>query len=266
MYNIQIHPEYIKLTEKLTILKEELSSKIEEHDDLIKHTLPAIEAEYQLKIGYKVFEKFNLECEIRRIRRKIQLIQALINNDKPVVIELIEQQLDEELKEWQNIIDQMLKEYLEAQIRFQCNCLTAEESKELKQLYRKLVFLLHPDINPDISENDKQLWYQVVEAYKNCDLDTLKTLYMIINDELDVNTEKLSSIDRIKELCSKLKDKIILIIKEIQNLHNSFPYDIAIKLNDDTWVSLQVNQINKDIQLLLIEKSTLESILQEFCV
>ncbi len=266
MAEIQVHPRVIELTEKVSFLKNELSSKIEEYDQLINHTIPNLEAEYQLKIGFKGYEKFSLECAIRRMRRKIQLIQALINNNKPVTLENIEKQLDEEFQEWKKQMDALFQQLLEAQIRIEAESLSKEESKELKDIYKRLVFLLHPDVNPNVTEKEKQLWFQVLEAYKNADLATLRTLAMIIEGDQPAEITQKSSIEYLEDRCAVLKGKIVAIINKIQTRNNSFPCDIAAKLQDEVWVSLQVHQMDEEIQKLSIEKEALESILAEFCV
>lgn len=44
--------------------------------------------------------------------------------------------------------------------------LSEEDIILLKKLYRKIVRILHTDLNPDISDREKELFYNAIESYR----------------------------------------------------------------------------------------------------
>lgn len=77
--NIKIHPSIVKLKEKIEVLKEEVSILFSQREILLKTVGPNLEAMYNVKIGKKEYELFCLECSIKRLKRKIEILQAASN-------------------------------------------------------------------------------------------------------------------------------------------------------------------------------------------
>jgi len=73
-------PEYKKKLNNLESLKSELAKLISERDTLENTVKKNLEALYATKIGKNEFTLFKTECEIARLKRKIELFQAKINH------------------------------------------------------------------------------------------------------------------------------------------------------------------------------------------
>jgi len=144
---IQLSPEIIKLQEDVSALEKELGKVILEQDEMVNAVKPNLEAEYQKTIGYKELECLENEIAARRIKRQIELIQAAVNRQETIEIEKVEKQLDDEFQEWYEKIDEQYQKVQEAQSRIE-GLMSDEDNEEFKKLYRKLVFKLHPDLNP----------------------------------------------------------------------------------------------------------------------
>ena len=65
----------------------------------------------------------------------------------------------------------------------EADALSEDEIKELKMLYRKLVKILHSDMNPDRTDAQKELFEHAVTAYKNGDLATLRMIDAMVGSE-----------------------------------------------------------------------------------
>ena len=76
-----------------------------------------------------------------------------------------------------------LKKMNEALERNEAEFLSQEEGKLLKKLYRNIVKVLHPDINPNVTEEKIQLLNQAVTAYKNGNLKTLEIIAVMMGEE-----------------------------------------------------------------------------------
>ena len=53
------------------------------------------------------------------------------------------------------------------------------KSQRLKTAYRTVVRRLHPDLNPDLSAYDQQLWHEARDAYEKEDLERLETILAV---------------------------------------------------------------------------------------
>ena len=98
--------------------------------------------------------------------------------------------------------------------RSQAEVLSDEDNKELKKLYRKIVKALHPDINPDVSQAQVQLFDNAVSAYKSGDLGTLRIIgEMVGNNPLpeqhkDAMTQLVEERERLQGLLKSIRESI----------------------------------------------------------
>src|SRR5437764_14033839 len=117
---VATHPEAVALRAGNEAMREELAKLITDRDYLTTTVLPAIEAEYNLKIGGLEYEAFTLESRVRRARRRLELAQSYINHNERVLSANIESALDDEFSQWQAKIEEMRRSLEEAQAFEQC--------------------------------------------------------------------------------------------------------------------------------------------------
>src|SRR4051812_7653398 len=103
----ETHREAFALRAENEALRDVLAKLITDRDYLTMTMLPAIEAEYNLKIGGLEYEVFTLECQVRRARRRLELAQSYINRNERVLSANIESALDDEFSQWQAKIEEM---------------------------------------------------------------------------------------------------------------------------------------------------------------
>lgn len=247
---IEIHPEYSDLTKKINKLKEEILKKILEEDELIHHTCKNIEAEYMLKLGcleYKIFKK---ETNIAMLKRKIELIQKQINLQEEVNLDEIQEKVDLEFEE---IIFKIKKEASDLNSltdRLNSENLSKKDNEKLKKLYKKLIFKLHPDLNDNLTKEEEELFFKVVEAYENGDLLVLNLLYELNIDELDKKEKEKNSLDKLKEEEKLLKIRINLLNKNIEKIKNSHPYNKLNLLNDEPELNKTKEELENKLNTL----------------
>ena len=120
----------------------------------------------------------------------------------------------------------------EALSRAKLEVLSEEETKLLKKLYKNIVKKLHPDINPLVTDVEKELFYNATEAYKNGDLPSLQIIYDIVCSGDDIEDEGLSGkslddeIERLEGLVGQIQDYINII-------KSTPPYTWSIYLEDE---------------------------------
>ena len=243
---LQLSPEITKLQTEITTLEKELGKVILEQAELINAIKPNLEAEYHKTIGYKELECLENEIASRRIKRQIELLQAAINRQEEIDPEKVEQQLDDEFQEWYEKVEKQYNKVKEAQDRIE-GLMSDEDSAEFKKLYRRLVFKLHPDLNPDQSEDEVNLWHRIQLAYQGGDLDELRSL-MIILESQDKAVELPSSKETLEKRKKTITGQIQKIIGKLSDMEKEFPFNIAKKLADKDWVSSKLQEIGESIR------------------
>ena len=213
--NVARSPEYMKKLDKLESLKTELAGLIAERDKLENTVSKNLEAIYATKIGINEYKLFESECEIARLKRKIELFQAKLNHgEKPDILE-IESKLDEEYKKWEKEMSKMLKDIENSRKRLG-SLMSDKDSKELQSNYRFLVKKLHPDVNLEQTERTKLLWNRTMEAYARNDLEELKAIKLLI-DEIDDSDIDYSGPD-IDDRITLVGDKVFTLLEYIKKI------------------------------------------------
>ncbi len=88
--------------------------------------------------------------------------------------------------------------------------------EQIKTIYRILVRQLHPDLNPDVTQSQRELWFDVQQAYSDQDLARLEMILARQESEkegsVDVGDEsfigKIQSLTRLRLLLKSLAKKI----------------------------------------------------------
>ena len=213
-------------------------------------------------IEYKAYEA---QCAALRLKRKIDLIQAKKNRQEKIIISAIEETLDEEFAEYQKQLDEQIDKVNAAIKRSKAEVLSDEENKELKKLYRKIAKALHPDINPDVSEAQVQLFDNAVSAYKSGDLGTLRIISeMVGNNPLpeqhkDAMTQLVEERERLEGLLESIRESI-------ENIKSEYPYTMKDILEDTKKTEQKKQELESVIEqyneLISIYKAKIEEMLR----
>ena len=247
------HPDYLALKEYCDLLQESLLELILEKDELLTTIIPNIEAEYQLRIGSLAFERFCLQTEINKAKRIMEIIQTAINHNDKVSGLDIEKRLKIEFTEWENRLKEHLQMIKDARQREKSR-LSVEESRMICEIYRNLVKILHPDINPELYSRNLGLWSQIQEAYKNADVSSLEALWLIVQD-MGQPPEEMPVMERLMEKESSLKKSIREVREIIAEITSGHPYILKDNLMDTAWVEEQRRKLKEEISELAVQNS-----------
>ena len=223
-----IHPHVKSLQEELERLRKESSSLYLKAEYLQFKERPALSALYERHIGTLLLEEFQLKVRIRLAILEAQLVQAYINRGERPDEEEIDQK-ESEIK--------AANDYLAAPVY------SKEETEELRGLYRMIAKALHPDLHPDLTERERDLFLRAVSAYRMGDIHVLRQIALAITDETieDIPEEDLPTlIEKAKESISALKERIRLI-------ESQFPFNYREQLQDQTWIKEQQVEITERI-------------------
>ena len=242
---LKLSPEIIKLQEDIASLKQELGKVIIERDEMLNTVKPNLEAEYQKKIGYKELERMETEITARRYKRQVELIRAAVNRQESIEENRIEKQLDDEFQEWYKKIKEQYQKVKEAEDRLN-SLMSDDQNKEFKKLYRQIVFKLHPDLNPNQTKDEENLWHRVQLAYEGGDLEEMRSLGIILDAQHET-IELPSSKDVLQKRKQKLTEQIQKTINTMSELEQKFPFNIIGKLADNDWVNTKVKEIQEQV-------------------
>ena len=209
-----VSPDFEKLKSEVEKLRTELSMLVLERDELVLVECKNIEMAYMLTIGGLEYKAYEIQCAIRRLKRKAELIQAKKNRQEKVDPAEIDTLLDVEFSEYQAKLEELVNKMNAAIERSHGKVLSDEEARELKKLYRAIVKALHPDLHPGIEEAKIRLFQNAVTSYENGDLNGLRVIHAMISgpafsgDEPDAISELIKEKERITGLIQAVRDRI----------------------------------------------------------
>lgn len=239
-------PDIKKLKEKIRSLRRELEDLYPEKEHLVGVICENIHRDYTLVFGSLEYKLYEAYCEYLRLRRKRDLIQAKVNRGEKPDMEAIESRLDEEFRDYKRRLEEQMEEINEAIEKSKLKLLPEEEQKELKTLYKAIVKRLHPDLNPSITEGEKELFYSATQSYKLGDLNTLRIIYDLTvkgeEEELSLPNDSLA-----KE-AERLEKTVGTIREEIERIKSNPPYTLKIYLEDERKKAVRLYTLRSETQ------------------
>lgn len=253
--NIIIFPDFEKLKNEVETLRVKVSMLLLERDELQFVICKNIEMEYMMELGGLEYKAYEAQCTVLRLKRKIELIQAKRNRQEKILLYVIEEMLDDEFAEYQRHLNEQISKMNDALERRKAKKLSDEENREIKKLYRKVVKVLHPDINPDASEAQIRLFDNAVSAYKNGDLNALRIIHgMVGNDTVPEQHENVMT--QLAKEQKRLQDVMKSIQEEIDEIKSDYPYTMKELLEDEE----KRKQQKQELESILAQYNELISI------
>lgn len=240
-------PDDKKSRERIKELKKTLESLVFERDSLEFVVCENIKTEYLLTFGSLEYKIYKTYCHYLRLKRKRDMIQAKKNRQEKIKLEEIEDKLDEEFADYKKKLDEKIGEINEALSRAKAEVLSEEETKLLKKFYKNIVKKLHPDINPSVTDAEKELFYKATEAYKDGDLPSLQIIYDLVCSDQDIEDGNLSGkslddeVKRLEDLVGQIQDYINII-------KSTPPYTWKIYLEDEKKKRDKLRSLEADLK------------------
>ena len=225
MADIIRFPNSFENRDEMKRLREELERLILEEDNLVYIECENIRAKYIREFGSKEYKILKLSLSYQKLLRKIEILQAKLNRKDSISIDFLNR-LDRDIeKEFQKYLEELnakLEEINWAADRFGLNKITGQEFIDFKKKYKELVKKLHPDLNPGIDTKMLEIFYKVVDAYKNGWSEIIDLYYelIVLGDDYNAEDDRLNY----KAEIGRLKEKIEKIKASIADIKNSYPY------------------------------------------
>ncbi len=236
---------------RFDILRTEYIKLLNDKDVLINWGKPQLEALYSTRIGIYQIELLQYKLRIQALKRKLEMARSAIARNIPIDVNAIELQVAAELADAELRIMKQVAE-IEKGKKLLTHLDSPTNSADLRKCFREMAMQLHPDVNPNITEEQKRLWELVKEAYNNGDLQKLKALQVVYEKELtkaEGHIQQMSEEDILLR-CARLSEGINLLNDEITAMRLEFPFNMEQQIKDEDWIAAEQEKINAEIILL----------------
>lgn len=256
--NIIIFPDFQALSEEVERLRIELSMLLEELDELQYVICKNIETKYMLLLGGLEYKVYEAQCAALRLKRKIEMIQAKKNRQEKISLVSIEKTLDEEFAEYQKQLSEQIARMNEALEYSKAKTLSKEEENELKKIYHSIVKTLHPDINPQVTAAEREMFDRAVNAYKMGDLNTLRIIGEMVGERHLPETGQ-TAMTQLMDEKKRLEGMIKNVRERMERIKSEYPYT-AKEIVDDPE---KVKQRRAELEQMLSEYNEIIDIYKE---
>ena len=243
-----LRPEHRACLIELAAQKELYLTLVLQLQDLTDTVKPNLEAKYAVKIGIKQLEVLKKQAEVAGLKYTMELMIACLNKKQAIDRSAIEDQVEEMLEDYYAKIYHEAEQISRAQNRM-AGMMTAADSLAMKKLYYEAAKILHPDVNPNQTAEQKQLWNIISQAYKSGDLQTVKNISAVIAG-LAKPPEEIYEYDALKKQVEMFKDRNRQLLEQIDTLQLDFPFTFREKLNDEAWVKSECMLVDQQLEQL----------------
>ena len=223
-------------TDDVSLLRERYAQLIFERDHLVNHTVTILSREYMRKIGGKELALAKMENKYRMIKRRLELIRAYLNRGEKPTDEEIRKQIEAEYQEFLQILKEREEEMLKL-LSGKTKVFSEEDAEEMRYMYKKIVKRLHPDLNPNCTEKEIEMFRIAVDAYKAGDLETIRAIYWNLADIGDCEIPVPDLIIKIVELEA-----------QIAEIKSRFPFTVESLLNDPDELERKNKELDEELE------------------
>ncbi len=236
-----------ELTRKLELLHLDFLELFTRHKDMVENESVILTSLYLEKLGHLQLELLEKQTEASRLKMKMKLIQAAINRDEQPDIKTIELEINRRLQNYYAQIQAQSAALDEAK-KLLSHLIPEEETQKLKEIFRVLCKRLHPDLNPNQTEEEKDLFIKVKAAYDLQRLSDLQNILLYLDDS---NKEKLILIssDEKVERIKHLENQLISLKEKINQLKQSFPFNIEDLIQDEDYIVQKQEELRIQIKM-----------------
>lgn len=122
---------------------------------------------------------------------------------------------------------------------------------------------LHPDLNKENTERNKNLLLQVTHAYENGDLETIKNLELLTEEISETEKFEVGELEELKQSKKRYTSVIQELLKTIKQIKESFPYNKKEFLKSDVLVEKRKEELKDEMKMCKEIYRQLEDILKQ---
>jgi hypothetical protein len=224
------------LHQQLELLRKDFAVLFEQRNHMLTYEEAVLTSLYLTSIGTMQFRIFTLKGELAILNEKIRLGQVYFNRNELPDWKEIEAKVKQDFQHYQQKVVDESARLAAAKELLKADLLSNEEAEQLKEVYRILVKRLHPDLNPEQSEAERDLFFSVQAAYQASNVQALNEILLSLNDKQVVPPITTSDLKQQVEQLLKMNGDLQ---KKIDLLTDSFPFNYRSLLYDEAWIESQ---------------------------
>ena len=248
MADIVVHPEFNAHYRQIQAIRKRIVQTLAQREELVSVVCPNLSMEYYIHLEPEDTKLFQLQCQFKRLKREISLIQWYINQQLPIDMAEIQRKLDMEYQEYDDMVRRQFEERQKAFDRkkrmFQ---LSDKDQKRLQDTYRKIVPKLHPDLNPNATAAQIKLFIKANEALKSGDVCLMYDILLQVQEMNLVEYTPPETIPQLKEEIIRYAKQYNALIREIIKIKNDFPYNMIRTLTSKEGIENHLAHIQSEI-------------------
>lgn len=244
-------------------LLDEYSSLLLRRDHLFRDA-GSYQVMYTVEFGELIAANLELKVACIKEKKTISYCRRRMNRGLAIDVGRMHDEIDEEMTLYRKELDEMLGDVERAK---SAKTIGQYEQSRSKRIYRKLAKLLHPDIFPQVDEDEelKDLWLRITKAYHCCDIDALEELEIVARTKL-----KEYGADEWEVEADNLEERIERVERQINDILTTEPYTYCELLHDESKKKAHREELqaeHDEYEAYLAElKKTLEAMLNEGAV
>ena len=241
---LAVTPENEELNRQLAQLAVEFLDLFTRHKGMVEDEYVILTSLYLEKLGCFQLELLQKKTEAARLKMKMKLIQAAINRDERPDLQAIEYAIQKKFQEYYAEIEAQAAALDQAKDVLS-HLVSEEDTLKLKELFRVLCKRLHPDLNPDQTEDEKELFIKVKSAYDLQKIAELQHILLYLNES---KREKIVSIsgDEKRERIEHLESNVKSLKGKIDQLYKTFPFNVKELIVDEKYIVQKQGELKSD--------------------
>lgn len=240
---VVVHPEIVALQNQLETMRQESSKLYLQAEYMQFEERPLLLALYEKHIGKLLFEEFQLGVQIRLVNLESQLYQAYINRNERPDDEQIATRLRLEQAKFKDELDAKEADIKAAQDYLNAPTYSKEETEELRGLYRIIAKALHPDLHPDQTQKEHDMFLKAVAAYRVGDIFVLRQIVLALTEEA---VDDIPEVD-LPRLIEQARVSVEAFKSRIDQMNGMFPFIYREQLRNQDWIKEQQVEISERI-------------------
>jgi len=242
----EITEENKALTHRLEVLRSDFLDLFTRHKEMVENDSDLLTSLYLEKLGRLQLELLEKQTEANRLAMKMKLIQAAINRNVQPDLLAIEKELNKRLQDYYARIEAQTAALDKASSVLQ-QLLPEEEAQKLKEIFRLLCKRLHPDLNPNQPEEDKELFIKVKAAYDLRRISDLQSILLYLDDSKKEQLLQISKNEKAERI-GYLEKQIEILNEKIAQLKQRFPFTFADLISDEAYISQRQDELRSQIK------------------
>ncbi len=236
-----------ELTKRLELLHSEFLDLFTRHKDMVENESVILTSIYLEKLGCLQLELLEKQTESARLKMKMNMIQAAINRNEQPDFEAIEREINARLQHYYAQIQAQSAALDEAK-QVLSHLISDDEIQKLKETFRVLCKRLHPDLNPNQTEEEKDLFIKVKAAYDLQRLSDLQNILLYLDHSNNEKLKLISSDEKVERI-KHLEQQVERLKSKIDQLKQSFPFSIKALILDENYIEREQDELRIQIKI-----------------